>query len=141
MNTKAQAFIQYLEENNRQKDFAIKEINNALHTTLFYTFIKITEDLLLKSMVMIDDSQNILFRVSLKEVKNKDGQEQRNQILNQMNQQYPLFKFYYDNLTGSIEMETTYMAHDEHFEPPLIESYVAWIMQHALSCYRQVEDL
>ena len=53
MNTKAQAFIQYLEENNRQKDFAIKEINNALHTTLFYTFIKITEDLLLKSMVMI----------------------------------------------------------------------------------------
>ena len=58
-----------------------------------------------------------------------------------MNQQYPIFKFYYDNLTGSIEMETTYMAHDEHFEPPLIESYVAWIMQHALSCYRQVEDL
>ena len=33
------------------------------------------------------------------------------------------------------------MAHEDHFEPQLIDSYVTWIMQHALDCYRQVEIL
>ncbi|QRN41585.1 MAG: hypothetical protein GKC53_05595 [Neisseriaceae bacterium] len=143
MNSKAQQFIKYIEKSLDINTFVIKELSNDLHATLFYCNMRLSDELLLKSFILIDDSQNILIRVNFKDQvdKQKIDVAQMNLILNQLNQQYPLFKFYHDEVSQCIVLDMMYVAHSQFFEPKIIHSYLVWITDYATSIYQKIDQI
>lgn len=132
MNKKAQQFMNYMQTNFNEGEFALKELQDARHTTLFYAYIKVGEDLSLKCLVLMDDTQNILLRVNLKEWAVCLPLDMDNLLstINQLNCNYPLFKFYYDVATRTIALEMIYVAQDDRFEPKILQNYLAWIIRY-----------
>ncbi|MCV2503504.1 MAG: hypothetical protein N4Q30_05445 [Neisseriaceae bacterium] len=143
MNSKAEQFIKHIEKKSGINEFVIKELPNDLHTTLFYSNIKLPDGVLLKIFLVFDDSQNILIRVNLKDDidKEKIDLDKMNLILNELNQQYPLFKFYHDELTQDIVWEMMLVAHDQFFEPIIVDSYLIWIMDYAGRIYQKINQI
>ncbi|MBN3859103.1 hypothetical protein GKC56_00830 [Neisseriaceae bacterium PsAf] len=143
MNSKAEQFIKHIEKKSGINEFVIKELPNDLHTTLFYSNIKLPDGVLLKIFLVFDDSQNILIRVNLKDDidKEKIDLDKMNLILNELNQQHPLFKFYHDELTQDIVWEMMLVAHDQFFEPIIVDSYLIWIMDYAGRIYQKINQI
>lgn len=101
MNKKAKQFIKHIEENMNKEAFAIKEVKDAMHTVLFYANVNLQEKKILQCLVVIDDSQDILLRLDLRSLSQVKKNEREKWLwrINELNKQYPVFKFYQDLMT------------------------------------------
>lgn len=133
MNKKAKQFIKYIKENMNKEAFAIKEVKDAMHTVLFYANVNLQEKKILQCLVVIDDSQDILLRLDLRSLSQVKKNEREKWLwrINELNKQYPVFKFYQDLMTKTIVWEMMYACHDKLFEPEILQSYLAWIVHYA----------
>lgn len=131
MNPKAKKFSEYISLNMNKDAFIIKQLNDKVQTTLFYVNIKIAEENnFLKLLIVTDVSQNILFRLNLVENLSVKNQTDRlYTIINLLNQRYPVFKFYVAEDETNIILELTHVAHDDFFEPIILESHIVWLVE------------
>ncbi|MDO4177554.1 MAG: YbjN domain-containing protein [Phascolarctobacterium sp.] len=128
MNTKAEKFSQFLQENNLQM-FQQQEVEGDMHPVVYRTFMEVGGQNL-PTMLVIDDSIYVMLQVRVAAgVVKENNQKKVMDLLNQMNGQYKVFKYYVDG-EGSIVLESCIPTTDTEFVPGLVHAVIDVVVKH-----------
>ncbi len=128
MNKKAEKFDKMLQD-AEIKAFQTEEMKDEFHTVLYRSNMQISGQNLPMVLIM-DDSIYTMCRVwvAVKVVTDKNRQAVQ-EILNEMNQQYKVFK-YYITPEGDIVLDCCVTASEEFFDPNIIRTILDVILRH-----------
>lgn len=132
MNVKAQKFTNFLKENNMQM-FQQEEVQGEMNPVVYRTFMEVAGQNL-PTMLVIDDSIYVMLqvRVAASVVKDKN-QKAVMELINKMNGQYKVFKYYVDE-EGSIILESCITTTDNEFVPGLVHAVIDVVVRHLNEC-------
>lgn len=139
MNTKAQKFNTFLQE-NKITCFNAQALENQMHAVLYRSFMEVSGQNL-PTMVVLDDSIYAMVQVRVAAGVIKDN----NRIavmehLNKMNEKYKVFK-YYVNDAGDIVIESCIPATDNDFVPGMVHAVIDVILRHLNEEYPKIMKL
>ncbi len=129
MNTKAEKYNQFLQE-NKVTCFQYQEIQeNTLHPVLYRTFMEINGQNL-PVMLVIDDSIYVMLQVRVGSALVKDANKVAVlDYVNKLNENYKVFKYYVPE-NGDIVIESCIPVSDTAFEPQMIHAVIDVILNH-----------
>lgn len=129
MNTKAEKYNKFLQE-NKVTCFQYQEIQeNALHPVLYRTFMEINGQNL-PVMLVIDDSIYVMLQVRVGSALVKDANKVAVlDYVNKLNENYKVFKYYVPE-NGDIVIESCIPVSDTAFEAQMIHAVIDVILNH-----------
>lgn len=128
MNIKAQKFTKFLQENNLQM-FQQQEVEGEMNPVVYRTFMEVAGQNL-PTMLVIDDSIYVMLQVRVAAAVVKDANKEAVMaLLNKMNGQFKVFKYYVDE-EGSIILESCIPTTDNEFMPGLVHAVIDVVVRH-----------
>lgn len=139
MNTKAQKFNTFLQE-NKITCFNAQALENQMHAVLYRSFMEVSGQNL-PTMVVLDDSIYAMVQVRVAAGVIKDNNRTAvMEHLNKMNEKYKVFK-YYVNDAGDIVIESCIPATDNDFVPGMVHAVIDVILRHLNEEYPKIMKL
>lgn len=136
MNVKAQKFSDFLKENNLQM-FTEQEVQGEMNPVVYRAFMEVGGQNL-PSMLVIDDSIYVMLQVRVAAgVVKESNKEAVMALLNKMNGQYKVFKYYVDE-EGSIILESCMPTTDNEFVPGLVNAVMDVVVRHLNECNAEI---
>lgn len=133
MNKRAQAFQEYLQEQNIDC-FAVEEIGDELNTTAFRSHMEITGQRL-PLVVILDDSIYGILRLQIAPKALKENNKQAMlEYINELNRQYKVFK-YYVTADGDLCLDCCILSDAEQVNGPMLYTVMNVVLSHLTEEY------
>lgn len=133
MNRRAQAFQEYLQENNIDC-FITEEIGDELNTTAFRSHMEITGQRL-PLVVILDDSIYSMLRLQIVPKALKESNKQVIlEYINELNRQYKVFK-YYVTAEGDLCLDCCVLCDAEQANGPMVYTIMNVVLTHLTEEY------
>lgn len=133
MNRRAQAFQDYLQENNIDC-FAAEEIGDELNTTAFRSHMEIAGQSL-PIVVILDDSIYGMLRLQIAPKALKEANKQvMLEYINELNRRYKVFKYYVTD-SGDLCLDCCILHDAEQANGPMIYTIIDVVLKHLTEEY------
>lgn len=135
MNIHAEAFKQYLDE-NEIKVFQVEELqDDPLHTVVFRSNIAVQGNNL-PTLVVLDDSIYGMIRLLVApSAKKEENEVSLLKLMNEYNRKYKSFKYYLDN-EGNLVLDSCVLLKDEQVSGELVYTMFNVIIAHLEETYK-----
>ena len=135
MNTKAEAFNEFLEENQIQV-FSKEVLTDDLNTVVFRSRIE-TKGQIIPMAVIIDDSVFTIIRTQIASGVSIDKKDKLIAFFNMLNEKYKIFK-YYLRQDGIVFLDVTLPFVNETFDSKMVQLMLSVLVKHLDETYEDI---